>query len=593
MRAFPLPGARCDDGGHQGHRKARVPFRKHAGLTTWEKGYQEPSRMLNGISVDGERIAIRAPYAYKDAIKELPGATWSKARGVWQLPATPSAAHNVMQLFAGKPIPQSDSFKELASRYVNVEASNARKYAEQLPPVPNEKQVSWLHQKQAFHYAFNMPASMLDMGMGTGKTKVVVDLVREWKCKRTLIICPNSVVRVWPKEFRKHGVGSGRIMPLEVGSVAAKRDKVAQQLKLPDASPLVVVLGYDSSWREPMDKVLEHTEWDCVILDESHKAKSASGKRGKFIEGLYKNSTHRLCLTGTPMPHDILDAFSQYRFLDPGIFGKSFTIFKRKYAELGGYKGYEVKGWQNEDDFQKRFDSICYHVSSDVLDLPETQHIEIEVSLGAKALKHYNELEQEFITEVKAGTVTVANALVKGLRLHQITSGYLPIDDDVRGTREIERIDDAKEQALFDLLEALPTLEPVVVFCLFKEDIEVVKRVSEQLGRRFDELSGRRNGLTSDATMPEGVDTLAVQIQSGGVGIDLTRAAYAVYYSVGYNSGDYEQSLRRIHRPGQTRPSFYYHLIAAGTVDVDIYAANASKASAVQRILKRYKGEIE
>ena len=37
-----------------------------------------------------------------------------------------------------------------------------------------------------------------------------------------------------------------------------------------------------------------------------------------------------------------------------------------------------------------------------------------------------------------------------------------------------------------------------------------------------------------------------------------------VYYSLGFSLGSYEQSLARVHRPGQTRPVEYIHLLAEG-----------------------------
>jgi SNF2 family DNA or RNA helicase len=79
---------------------------------------------------------------------------------------------------------------------------------------------------------------------------------------------------------------------------------------------------------------------------------------------------------------------------------------------------------------------------------------------------------------------------------------------------------------------------------------------------------------------------LGVQIQSGGVGIDLTRAAYAVYYSLGFSLGDYEQSLARLRRPGQTRCIRYYHLVAPGTVDQQVYAALKERRSVVEAVLQ-------
>jgi SNF2 family DNA or RNA helicase len=84
---------------------------------------------------------------------------------------------------------------------------------------------------------------------------------------------------------------------------------------------------------------------------------------------------------------------------------------------------------------------------------------------------------------------------------------------------------------------------------------------------------------------------LAVQIESGGVGVDLTRARYAIYYSLGFSLGSYEQSLARIHRPGQTRPVEYIHLLAKNTVDEKVMAALAAKADVVTAVLQQLKGD--
>ena len=78
---------------------------------------------------------------------------------------------------------------------------------------------------------------------------------------------------------------------------------------------------------------------------------------------------------------------------------------------------------------------------------------------------------------------------------------------------------------------------------------------------------------------------LAVQIQAGGLGLDLTKARYCVYYSPGFGLGEYLQSMARLHRPGQTRPVQYIHLIAAGTVDELVVRALDRKEDLIDRVL--------
>ena len=86
--------------------------------------------------------------------------------------------------------------------------------------------------------------------------------------------------------------------------------------------------------------------------------------------------------------------------------------------------------------------------------------------------------------------------------------------------------------------------------------------------------------------MPEDVQVMGVQIQSGGVGIDLTRAHIAIYYSMGYSLGDYVQSLARLHRPGQDHPVAFFHLVASNTVDQQVYSALQSRQNVVAEILE-------
>ena len=63
------------------------------------------------------------------------------------------------------------------------------------------------------------------------------------------------------------------------------------------------------------------------------------------------------------------------------------------------------------------------------------------------------------------------------------------------------------------------------------------------------------------------------QIQTAGLGITLTAADTAIFYSYDYSYANYEQAKARIHRIGQRHPVNYIHLVARGTVDEEVLAA--------------------
>ena len=129
--------------------------------------------------------------------------------------------------------------------------------------------------------------------------------------------------------------------------------------------------------------------------------------------------------------------------------------------------------------------------------------------------------------------------------------------------------------------------EPTVVFCRFSRDLATVRRLTESLGRRYGEISGTsKDGLNDDGHMADGLDVVGVQMRSGGESISLTRARYGIYYSVEWSLGKYQQTVKRIHRPPQSKHTFIYHILCDGTVDESVYRAFATKQSVIDAVLQ-------
>ena len=83
-----------------------------------------------------------------------------------------------------------------------------------------------------------------------------------------------------------------------------------------------------------------------------------------------------------------------------------------------------------------------------------------------------------------------------------------------------------------------------------------------------------------------------MQPKSGGVGVDMTIAKYAVYYSLGYISpGDYDQTRSRIRRHGQTRDVIWYHIVATDTVDELVYESIKNKKDTITGVIDGLKAK--
>ena len=563
--------------------------------------------MLNTLARCNEKcIHVKTAYADKDLCKSIPGSRWDPGMKEWTYPLSPSSAKNIYLKF-GKRLLGDKTFADLLKAAYKTDEIKIAAEKNQLDQIPVTKMSPWKHQLLAYHMVKNQPATMLALSMGTGKTKVVIDVIQNSpELKKILVISPLSVVRVWANEFKKH-YALGKInvfdrdpvetldendvfiVPLDDGGVKGKMENIFKVLGTVQFSKarLVVVTNYESVWREPLKSWLLKNPADLCVCDEIHKIKSPGGKSSRFLSELGNVVQKRIGLTGTPMPHSPLDIYGEYRFLDKAIFGTSFAAFRDYYAIMGGYGNYQILGYKNQDEMNKKFYSIALRVGNDVLDLPPIIEEERYCKLDTKAKKIYDDLEKYLVSRVGDGTVTAANGLTLLLRLQQLTGGYLPQDEDLQHQEKtIEEIDTSKATLLEDIIDDVDEKEPVVVFCRFTQDIKTVKKVAEKLGRKSFEITGQKKEIEEWQKDTTG-SVIAVQIQAGGLGIDLTRAHYCIYYSVGFSLGDYEQSQARIHRPGQKETVTYIKLISEGTVDEEVYTALKEKENVVESVLKQ------
>ena len=431
---------------------------------------------------------------------------------------------------------------------------------------------------------------MLDMDMGCGKTRVAIDTVtmRE-DVHKVLVVCPKAVIPVWRTNLIKFCFGNEwQCWDDTKGTVAQKTQSINEFLAHSDPFLKVfVIVNYDIVWRRPLGDRLLALGFDCVILDESHRAKAAGSKVSKYLAMLGKRVHYRMCLSGTPMANSPLDVYGQYRFLDPSIFGTRHDLFLQEYAIMGGPEHRFIVGFKNQQKLQAKFQSIAYTCKmediKDRLKLPDQlPPVTRYVQLPARDMKTSKTLGKEFVAECGSGMLAVSNVLSKMLRLQQIAAGFCVVQDSPIDPARTEELNTAKEDELLDLFEDISPRASVVVFCVFVHDLDAVARSTLKAKRSTFELSGRANQLEEWKQTPGGV--LAVQIQAGAEGVDMTCANLAVYYSLPHSLALYNQSKARLYRPGQTRPVTFCHLLAEGTIDEVMYKSLQNKRDLIEAI---------
>ena len=421
--------------------------------------------------------------------------------------------------------------------------------------------------------------------MGTGKSAMAIESTRD--ARVVLIVCPIAVGPAWVKQYLMWD--ASRSVCLAVSGTQPERIAKIKDA-LDSGERVTVVINYDSVYRAKVGKVIAATAWGAIVCDESHKLKSPTGKASKFLAKLSESlpEARKICMTGTPTPNNPLDWWAQFRFLDRDILGADFRAFRNRIAVTHPMYSSWIISFRPDAmaAMRERIDSHVYRVTSDeVLDLPDLIHTDIPVELSGVVRRFYTRLEDDMVAEGEGGLTTVDNPMVLVGRLQQASSGYHRADD----SDSVSLIDpDTKSDKIESLSEWLAGFglrEPLVIFAKFSEDIRLATIACTESGRTVSELSGRKKQL--EQWQAGETDVIVVQQQCGSAGVDLTRSCYAIYVSLSHSLGDFEQSLARLRRPGQTRCVRFYHLVATDTIDEAIYSALVNKKSVVESVLSR------
>jgi SNF2 family DNA or RNA helicase len=124
-----------------------------------------------------------------------------------------------------------------------------------------------------------------------------------------------------------------------------------------------------------------------------------------------------------------------------------------------------------------------------------------------------------------------------------------------------------KLTAFTDILES--TNDRLIVFYNFTAEFEKLRDVCKEQKREFSIVNGSRKDLTCYEAFTDSV-TL-IQYQAGAKGLNLQKANKIIYFSPTLSVEDYMQSIKRIHRIGQSKPCFYYRLICKNSIEEKIY----------------------
>lgn len=552
---------------------------------------------------NGRIVLAQIEQARMDKLKKTGMLRWNKAARTYSAPVTLDLLDVLAQIF---PLPDTVEAerRRLAGIARQLDAQRAASEPVPLTSYPVRAKM-FRHQVRAANMALIQLSSKPSAGfgllfeMGCGKTLTAIAIMgalyRQRKITRVLVVAPSSVCSVWP-----HDLAAFAAFPYEVRVLLGEKKQRLEALHSLTDYPntanrlLVAVINYEATHREGIFEALDGYAADLIVCDESQRIKNPRAAQSRAVQMLGDRAACRLILSGTPVQNSVIDLYSQYRFLDPGVFGANFYAFRNRYCQMGGYGGHEVVGYQHMDELTRKEHSIALRVTkAECLDLPGQTFVRRYVQLEPAARRLYAQIARASCAELENGEhVTASIVLTKLLRLMQLTGGFVQAD----GADRPQKAGSAKLDALADILEdyVQEAGQKLVVFARFRSEIAAICQLLEQRGIRYGRIDGevpmdQRGAIVETFQQDPGVKVFVAQIQTAGLGITLHAASAAVFYSLDFNYANYAQALARIHRIGQAHPVTYIHLLAEHTVDEQVLDALERKEDLARTIVDGWK----
>lgn len=436
---------------------------------------------------------------------------------------------------------------------------------------------------------------LFEMGCGKTLTTIAVAgaLYNLGKIDRVLVVAPTSVCSVWPHDLNQFATFPWEARVL-LGDKKKRLKALSELVNWPFKALRIAVINYESTHRDGIFEALAAYKPDLIVCDESQRIKNPSAAQSKALHKLGDAAPFRMILSGTPVQNNAVDLYSQYRFLDPAVYGANFYAFKNRYCIMGGYGQHQIVGYRNMDELVEKEHSVAYRVTKEeCLDLPQQTFINRYVQFTDAEQAIYEQLRKSSFLELETGeNVTATTILTMYLRLMQLTGGFLTADESTRP----KQVNTAKLDALADIVDdyVVDAGKKLVIFARFRAEIAAIENLLRLRKIQYGSIYGdvpmeERGKIVEDFQTNPDTKVFVAQIQTAGLGITLHAASTAVFYSYDYNYANYAQALARIHRIGQRLPVTYIHLVVDGSIDEKILAALENKEDMAKTVVDSWR----
>ena len=382
--------------------------------------------------------------------------------------------------------------------------------------------------------------------MGLGKTIQILATMKTNPKPKTLLLCPVALIDNWTDNGLKAGF-----------RVFVKGPEDWDELDSEvDSGPELYVTNYETilSFYELLEG-----PWDRIVLDEAHAIRSFKSKKTELLMGLSQKIPIKWAVTGTPIVNTQKDAVTLFAFLGvPAT--EAMTWIPTYYEPL-----------VNEMCIHRSMESMRSVLAScPPVPLIETKRLEFKDAKEEAFYREIQGLKSAYDFAYKSGDNDLVLTIL--LRLKQSSVSPKLLDPEWKGSS-------AKMDALKELVEAEPE-HKFIVFCSFQEEMELL---AEFLDTGCELYHGSLNGTQRREVLVRakepGCQVLLIQLQSGGVGLNLQEFTRVVFMSPWWTSALMDQAIARAVRMGQKKVVKVTHLLLKEeeTMNVDTMANEAAQ----------------
>ena len=514
------------------------------------------------IELKGDNFELSFKYKTSiiDRVRQIPGRHFDGTKKVWIVPTRSRVELERM-------IYQIQQFENI--NWVNGTEKKEEDIAYDIPELPdltvphNLKIQPYPYQLKGIARGLELKRFMNCDEPGLGKTLqsiATINLADAFPC---LVICPSSLKINWLREWEKFTDKKAMILT----------DKVRDTWTFFFQTGMhqVFIVNYESLKKYFVQRIKKAEGWTLrdvefrnsinlfksVIIDESHRCKSASTQQAKFCKGICTGKEWVIELTGTPVVNRPKDLIPQLAILNRMQDFGGYKPFVNRYCsgqrEASNLKELNFNHWQ--------YCMFRREKSLVLTDLPDK--IRQVNTCEITNRKEYMDAERDLIMYLQKYKDADDDKIEKALRGEVMVRINILRQISARGkVRDvIEFVKDFRENG-----------KKIILFCSLHEVVDQLKRyfptAVSVTGRESPDMKQR--AVDAFQNNPK-VDIIICSIKAAGVGLTLTASSNVAFVEFPWTYADCCQCEDRAHRIGQKDSVTCYYFLGRRTIDEKVY----------------------